>query len=290
MKYSLLSLLMAFAVFSHGGDKPTYAIFDKYGNATTYTKLAEAAKNADIILFGEQHNNPIIHWLQLELTKEIYEKQKASLILGAEMFEADVQLQINEYLKGYITDKKMEEESKIWSNYKTDYKPLMKYAKSKKLKFIATNIPRRYASIVADKNLKALDTLPSESKQFIAPLPIAFDTTLCCYKELLDMESEMADTHGKKQKIAEAQAIKDATMAHFILKNWSAGKTFIHFNGTYHSDNFESIMWYLHKQNPELKILTISNIEQTSIDKMEGKYQNFGDFIICVPESMTKTH
>ena len=39
--------------------------------------------------------------------------------------------------------------------------------------------------------------------------------------------------------LAEAQAMKDATMAHFILKNWEPGKTFLHFNGSYHSDNFQ---------------------------------------------------
>ena len=59
--------------------------------------------------------------------------------------------------------------------------------------------------------------------------------------------------HGN-QNLPKAQAIKDATMAHFILENWEKGKTFIHYNGSYHSDNFEGIVWYLKQENPNLYI------------------------------------
>lgn len=90
--------------------------------------------------------------------------------------------------------------------------------------------------------------------------------------------------------MAKAQASKDATMAYFILKNLSDGKTFIHFNGTYHSDNFEGISWYLKRNNPELKILTIGSIEQNSIDELNEESMSVADFILCIPEDMTKTY
>ena len=38
-----------------------------------------------------------------------------------------------------------------------------------------------------------------------------------------------------------AQASKDATMAYFINKNLKANSVFIHYNGTFHSDNFDGI-------------------------------------------------
>ena len=87
-----------------------------------------------------------------------------------------------------------------------------------------------------------------------------------------------------------AQAIKDATMAQFILENYEKGKLVLHFQGAYHSDNYQGIMWYLLQQNPDLNIVTISTKEQKEIDVLDEESENIANFIIVVPESMTKTH
>lgn len=95
--------------------------------------------------------------------------------------------------------------------------------------------------------------------------------------------------HGG-ENLPKAQAIKDATMAYFIHKNLKNNSLFIHFNGSYHSDNFEGIFWYLKQLNTELKIKTISTVEQNSIEKLEVSNKNKADFIIAVPENMIKTY
>ena len=87
-----------------------------------------------------------------------------------------------------------------------------------------------------------------------------------------------------------AQAVKDATMAHFILANWSEGKIFMHYNGSYHSSNFEGIVWYLKKFNPDLKITTLETVEQNDIETMEKENNNIATFVIAIPASMTKTY
>jgi uncharacterized iron-regulated protein len=91
------------------------------------------------------------------------------------------------------------------------------------------------------------------------------------------------------ENLPRAQAIKDATMAHFILENWSAGKTLFHLNGSYHSNYHQGIIWHLEQQERDLKILTINTVLQKDIDTLSGEYLNTADFIICVPESMTRT-
>ena len=105
------------------------------------------------------------------------------------------------------------------------------------------------------------------------------------YKKIV----EMAGGHGG-DNLPKAQAIKDATMAHFILKNYREGSTFIHYNGTYHSDNFEGIAWHLKQANPNLKIITIATVEQEKIDTLSKESVGTASFIVCTPESMTKTH
>ena len=86
-----------------------------------------------------------------------------------------------------------------------------------------------------------------------------------------------------------SQAVKDATMAYFILQNWKIGETFIHYNGAYHSNNHSGICWYLLQKNPKLKVLVISAATQDDINKLDDENKGLGDYIICIPESMTRT-
>ena len=86
-----------------------------------------------------------------------------------------------------------------------------------------------------------------------------------------------------------AQALKDATMAWNIMKYWSKGKVLLHFHGAYHSENFESIYWYLKQAKQDLKIVTIHSVSQKDISELEKDNAGKADFTICVDEDMTKT-
>ncbi len=348
----LISLLSGMSALAQN---PAYKLFREDGRKAKYEKMLESASEADIVLFGEYHTNPISHWLQLELTTDLLERKGDGLMLGAEMFEADNQLILDEYLAGWITEAKFEEEARLWKNYKTDYKPLVELAKENELTFVATNIPRRYANMVFKKGVVSLDSLSEEARSYIAPLPLVYDTSLSCYKQLMgsgngsmagpgmpespnpespmskvpmpgthhgDTLNPMADTlsvkgdrtstkgdtispmgrskmpmrsmspmggHGSIN-LADAQAIKDATMSHFILENWKPGKLFVHYHGAYHSDEYESIYWFLKQENPDLKIVTISTVSQDEVGSLEKESLGKADFIIAVPSNMTQTH
>ena len=106
-------------------DKHAFRVFSSEGKPVKYQKMLENLEGADIVFFGELHDNPIAHWLQYELTRDLYNIEGENLVLAAEMFEADNQLLMNEYLGGQISEKKFEEEMRLWNNYKTDYKPLV---------------------------------------------------------------------------------------------------------------------------------------------------------------------
>ena len=283
MKNIITSLLLFATILSAAQDKKAYQIFDKNGKKTSYEKLLKAGEKADVVLFGEYHDNSVVHWLQLEFTKDL--AQKKDLVLGAEMLEADNQKQLDQYLNGEINQKQLDSSARLWKNYKTDYKPLVDFAKEKKFSFIATNVPRRYASLVFKKDLVALDSLSAQEKSWIAPLPIEFDINLPGYKSMMGMQGGHAG-----EKMPKAQAIKDATMAYFINKNRKENSVFIHYNGTYHSDNYEGINWYLKKLDAGIKIITIATVEQKDISKLEAEHYNKADFILVIDEDVTKTY
>lgn len=282
-------ILIAIAFMAMKGDKQAYQFFDVNGKKAKYKTLLKEATDADVVFFGELHNNPISHWLQLELTKDLYAKLGDDLILGAEMFESDNQLILDEYLSGKISQKSFEKEARLWDNYKTDYKPLLEFSNENNLNFIATNIPRRYASVVHKKGFEGLEEMSDEAKQYVAPLPVEYDPELKGYKAMMEMMGGMGGGHANLN-LPKAQAIKDATMAHFILENWKRGKTFIHYNGTYHSNDFEGIVWYLKQAKPNLNIITIASVEQDTIAPLKEENFEVADYILCVPSDMTKTY
>jgi uncharacterized iron-regulated protein len=270
-------------------EKPAYQLYNAKGKNAKYSKLIKEAQKVDIILFGELHSNPISHWLQLELTKDLHSIYGDSLILGAEMFESDNSLILQEYVSGAIRVRNFEAEAKLWPNYKTDIKPLVEFARKNNLQFIATNVPRRYAAAVNFGGFEALEELSEEAKRLIPPLPVLFDPELPQYIKMAEMMGGQMGDHANSN-IVKAQALKDATMAHFILKNFESGKVFLHFHGSFHSDFYEGIMWYLLQQNPDLKILTIATTELDEEGNLPEDKVGAADFIIATPESMTKTH
>jgi len=285
-KFQVLMILSFFVFAAFKSDKPAYLLFTKEGKTVKYSKMLDKVKDADVVLFGESHNNPISHWLELELSKDLYQLKKDNLVMAAEMFETDNQLIIDEYFANLISQSYFEDEVRLWPNYETDYKPLVEFAKKNKIPFVASNIPRRYASLVNKKGFEGLEELSDEAKAYLPPLPVPYDPNLECYKSLLKMEGMGAHMSPNFPK---AQAIKDATMAYSILKNWTPGKLVLHFNGSYHSDNFESIYWYLKKENPDIKIATITTVSQKEVKKLTKENTGIANFTICVDADMTKT-
>lgn len=284
MKKNILLFLFLFFSSNIIAQKKAFVIFDSDGNQTTYQELVNQSEEADIVLFGELHDNPINHWLQLELTKDLFNNSE-KLVLGAEMMESDNQLVIDEYITGMISVSKLKSETKIWPNFKTDYLPLIQFSKENKLSFIATNVPRRYASIVYQHGLDTLSFLSDKAKSYMAPLPILYDTSLSSYQEML----AMGMGHGG-DNLPKSQALKDATMAYFILDNWKKGQTFIHFHGAFHSKNYEGINWYLKQENKRVRTVTISSYEQDDLGQLEKEQIGIADYIIVTPTNMTKTH
>lgn len=287
----ILSLLLALAFLQSAAQQPkAYQLYDSAGNQTSWETMTEDFRSQDLVFFGELHNSAIAHWLQLELTKEMHLKMNGKLKLGAEMFEADNQILIDEYFEGIIKQKNFEEEARLWKNYKTDYKPLLEFAKENKLDFIATNVPRRYAAAVNKKGFDVLTELSDDAKEWLPPLPIPFDKNLPGYKKMQKMMAHMPGNKGEASHMIQAQAIKDATMAHFITQNLQKEWLFLHFNGSFHSENHDGIVWYIEQYSPEAKLKTITTVTQKNISELSSKNKNKADYIIVIDDDVTTTY
>lgn len=280
----ILSYFFFFSLLAFAQKENAFVIYKANGKKASYKQMKTLALENQLVFFGEFHDNPIAHWLEYELMLDLYAKHQSNLVLSFEMFEQDQQSVLNDYLNGKLNDKQFKDSCRLWPNYETDYKPLLDFAKEKQLKAIAANIQRKYASLLFKKGRAALDTLSPLIKSQMASVDFPVDTTLSQYQAVREMGGHMG------ANMVEAQAIKDATMAKFILAALQKDTKILHFNGAFHSDFKQGILWYIWKEKPETKIMTISMVTQNNIYKLEKEHVGKADFIICVPETMTRTH
>jgi len=284
MRMISLCIPLLFSSFLFSQKDKAFVIYNSAGKKASYKQMKQLAFKNQIVFFGEFHDNPISHWLEFELMVDLFEKHESNLVLSFEMFERDQQTVLTNYLEGKLTDSQFKDSCRLWPNYETDYKPLIDFAKDKQLKVIAANIQRKYASLLFKKGRNALYSLSPIVKSQMVAINFPLDTTLSQYQEIQKMGGHMG------LNMVEAQAIKDATMAKFILEAMKKETFILHFNGAFHSDFKQGILWYIWKEKPDTKIMTISTVTQENIYKFEKEHLGKADFIICVPESMTRTH
>lgn len=278
--------LLVASLYAQKDYKKAYTIFDAEGKEIGYETLIKKISSYNVVLLGEIHNCAIVHWLEFEIARSLFDEHGKEFAMGAEMFEADNQLIVDEYMQSVITYDRFEDEARLWPNYSTDYYPFLYFAKENSIPFVATNVPRRYANVVKNRGLQYLDSLSAEAKAYLPPLPVTFkveeDNSMFAMMQLFSKSESNAEY------MAQAQAIKDATMAWNIAK--SKAKHFLHIQGNYHSDFKQGIVLYLAEYAPNLSVVTICNVRQDDISSLEDENKGRADYYIAVPTDMSVSY
>ena len=157
----ITTLLFLSAIRSSSQEKTLtpFKLYNPEGREIQYDELLKTASESDVFLFGELHNDALIHWIQYRLISDLSER--GEITLGAEFFELDDQVALQEYMDGILPQKNLGDEIHLWPNYDTDYAPIVNLAKDSGFTFVATNVPRRYAGFVAKSGLDTLEYLSS---------------------------------------------------------------------------------------------------------------------------------
>ena len=269
MRKLLLLLTFLFTCGVYAQQPQAYTLFDYNGKPTTYDMMMDSLSRADVVFFGEMHNCPITHWMEQNVLQTFVDRFGKNVMVGAEMFESDNQLILDEYLQRRISGDRFEAECRLWPNHSTDYAPLLSIAYDNKLPFIATNVPRRYANAVKEHGLSWLDSLSSASRAYLPPLPIYVERDSSAEKAF-EVMGAMAG-HSNRGHYVEAQALKDATMAWNIAQNWQHNIHFVHFNGSYHTDFRKGIIEQLLRYCPQLRIALVTAVRQESVEIAIGR-------------------
>ena len=249
------------------------------GGLLSIEQLADELTQYDVIFFGEYHDNAILHRMEFDLLKALYEKNP-NLAVSMEMFERDVQRELSKYMQGIITEESFLENSRPWNNYRTDYRPLIEFAKEKRLHVIAANVPRRLAAEVSRGGMEAFEAFPEKDKRNAARKLNAPDDDY--KKRFMNTMSGGMHPMGKlnKEFLYMAQCLKDDTMAESIANHREQfpEQKIIHFNGDFHSNSYLGTVSRLATLMPELKIAVITPVPKL----LEDVKFKMGDYLIML--------
>lgn len=230
-----------------------------------FETLVQRANLVDLVFVGEQHNDTPGHVMELAIMEGIARRRAGSgapVVLSLEMFERDVQGELDAYLNGAKDEASFLAASRPWPNYAADYRPMVELAKAQKWPVIASNVPRPLAAMVNRGGLSALDTLNSVARTQHVAADIACPRDQY-YKNFAGLMGDMGG-HGAPSASAsvskdsanalaasaaaalfrmyQAQCVKDETMGESVARALATarlrapGATVIHMNGSFHTD------------------------------------------------------
>jgi uncharacterized iron-regulated protein len=194
------------------------------------------------VFVGEFHDDPQTHLAELLLLQGIHGKVGSRLTLAMEMFERDQQAPLDDYLAGRITEETLGKAIKLWGNYATDYRPMVEFAKEKRIPVVGSNAPQKYVRLVGREGVGKLATLPDAEKPHIAAYVNApeGDEYARRFTQTMTgsggMGAHGAMTPEMLRRIYEAQCLRDDTMGETCARLVQANRIVLHLNGCFHSD------------------------------------------------------
>ncbi len=309
----LAPALLSLSILALEGEP--YRVYRGDGTPAQLADVLTAAAAQSVVFLGESHDDATAHKLQNEIFRKLVEVRNGKpAALALEMFERDVQVVLDEYLAGLITEDQFLAASRPWRNYRQDYKPLVEFAKERKLPVIAANAPRRYVNRVGRDGQGALAGFSTEAKAWLAPLPYAEASPAYADKFLKlmeEMRKEAEKEAAKKQssdkpappkpqqpqrdprRSLESQSLWDATMAHSIARylDKEPAAQVVHLNGSFHSASGMGILDHLRRYRPSASTLVVTMVSEKSFPNFDAaEMAGLGDFVIVTDPALPRSY
>ena len=255
-------------------------VFDSTRGAfTDFEAMLADVAGADVIFVGEQHDDVNTHRLELAVL-EVLARRRDTVIVSLEMFERDVREPLDHFLMGHLAEDEFLKVSRPWPRYRTDYKPLVDFAVSKKWPVVAANVPRPLASEISKGGLGVLDAKTGDDRALFAR-ELKCPTDDDYFRRFGDAmgdhpAGDKPPTPAEKRQTTErfyfAQCVKDETMAESIAESYSAGAAtgprpvVVHFNGAFHSDFTTGTAARAIRRLPGKRVVVITMVPVATLD------------------------
>lgn len=265
------------------------------GRDIAFPAMIERLARADVVFFGEQHDDPATHRAELAVLAALGNTTRP-VVLSLEMFERDVQGVLDDYLAGRIPEADFLARSRPWERYATDYRALVELARARGWPVVASNVPRRFASAVSRNGLAVLDTLAPAERALIA-------REIACprdayYERFADQmkghgagggpptASDSAAMRRMTDRFYEAQCVKDETMAESIVGAMASagpGALVLHVDGAFHSDYGLGTAARVVRRRPAVRTAVLTAIPvDTLATASAASFTERGDYVLLV--------
>lgn len=240
--------------------------------------LADLA-HADVVLVGEQHDDPNTHRLERAVLEGLA-RRRGNVVLSLEMFERDVQPSLDRFLAGEQDEAAFLAGARPWPRYATDYKPLVDFASAHGWPVIAANVPRPLATEVAKTGAGALDgRSDAERAWFAAERTCPADDEY--FRRFRDAMGAHPAGDGSSSVPAEqveryylSQCLKDETMAESIARALAAhpggdpAPLVVHINGAFHSDFGLGTASRVERRLPDRRTVVVTILPVDDLDTL----------------------
>ena len=280
MNKYIKTVLLSTALLCFGAGSVSAAQFSdaKSGKDLNAAQLAQRLQKYDIVFFGEFHDQGEIHQSEIDLLQAMHKLKGAKLALSMEMFEADNQVKLDKFLAGALSEEDFLATARPWPNYRTDYAPLVNFAKEQNMPVVAANVPRFLAAHVA-KNNASTAGVEARYQQWLPKHTYALEGAYKdkFYAQMNSPEAPMKMPPARLAAVYAAQCLKDDKMAESIAAFSDAHQKMqvLHINGCFHSDGHLGTAQKLEALRPKLKVAVI-----TPLERKQKSTEPAGDFVV----------
>lgn len=142
------------------------------GAIVSAAQMFALAGDARIVYFGETHDNPASHRLELQLLRALAGLHPGRQALGMEMFSRAQQPALDRWVAGELSEKAFLRESRWFENWTMDfayYRDLLNFARQRRISVIALNADK---SLVGAVRGKTSDQLSAEERALLPKLDL----------------------------------------------------------------------------------------------------------------------
>ena len=154
-------------------DNPTPLLENTILDTSTATvisreKLITELSEVRVVYAGESHTNPSHHAIQLAVIKALAQTTP-DLSIGMEMFDHSYQPILDRWTAGELDESTFLQQTHWYANWRFDYglyRDILEYAKEKKIRVIALNVPFHIPPRIRVGGIASLPPVPAREHRY----------------------------------------------------------------------------------------------------------------------------
>jgi uncharacterized iron-regulated protein len=179
----------------------------------TFGELTDRLLGADAVCVGEDHDNAVVHQVQLQVIKALFARDER-LAVGMEMFQKPYQNALDRYTRGTLAEDEMLRQTEYRSRWGYPwqlYRPILRFCQHNSVPVAALNAPRELTRRLSQAGF---EKLTDEEKRQLGPVDFQVKAHReHWYERLASMHGDKDVPADRKERSYQVMAAWDGVMA-----------------------------------------------------------------------------